>query len=278
MKIALCQMKVVENKRKNINKAISMIERSIEEKADIIVLPEMFNCPYDNKYFRHYAEKINLKGDSQGETVQALVKAARNNKVYIIGGSIPEIDNEGRIYNTSIVINEQGEILNAHRKIHLFDIDVKGKIAFKESDVLTSGDSPTVVSTHWGKIGIMICYDIRFPELSRIMVEKGAKIIFTPAAFNMTTGPSHWETLFKSRALDNQVYMVGVSPARSKESSYVAYGNSLVASPWGKIIGRLDEKEGILFQNIDLEYEEQIREELPLLKHIRRDLYTLKLL
>lgn len=278
MKIALCQMKVVKNKRENINKAISMIERSVEEKADIIVLPEMFNCPYDNKYFRHYAEKINLKGDSQGETVQALVKAARNNKVYIIGGSIPEIDNEGRIYNTSIVINEQGEILNAHRKIHLFDIDVKGKIAFKESDVLTSGDSPTVVSTPWGKIGIMICYDIRFPELSRIMVEKGAKIIFTPAAFNMTTGPSHWETLFKSRALDNQVYMVGVSPARSKESSYVAYGNSLVASPWGKIIGRLDEKEGILFQNIDLEYEEQIREELPLLKHIRRDLYTLKLL
>ncbi|NEZ46217.1 carbon-nitrogen hydrolase family protein [Clostridium niameyense] len=278
MKIALCQMKVVENKGENINKAISMIERSVEKEADMIVLPEMFNCPYDNKYFRHYAEKINLKGDNRGETVQALVKAARDNKVYIIGGSIPEIDTEGRIYNTSIVINKQGEILDVHRKIHLFDIDVKGKIVFKESDVLTSGNTPTVVSTSLGEIGVMICYDIRFPELSRIMVEKGAKIIFTPAAFNMTTGPSHWETLFKCRALDNQVYMVGVSPARCNNSSYVAYGNSLVASPWGEIVGRLDEKEGILFQNIDLKYEEKVREELPLLKHIRRDLYTLKLL
>lgn len=271
-KIALCQMQVEKEKEKNIEKAIEMLTKAKEENCNIAILPEMFNCPYENKYFKSYGEIINE--ENGGKTVKAIKKAAKDLNLYIVAGSIPEIEGD-KVYNTSMVVDNKGALITKHRKIHLFDIDVKGKVTFKESDTLTAGNKITLFDTPWGKLGVMICYDIRFPELSRIMALKGAKIIFTPAAFNMTTGPAHWDTLFKSRALDNQVYMVGVAPARNENSNYISYGNSLISSPWGDIITRLGAEENILFSEIDLNYENKIREELPLLKHIRKDIYSL---
>ncbi len=261
-----------KGKEKKYKKAIEMLTKAKKENCNIAVLPEMFNCPYENKCFKPYGEIINE--ENGGETVKAIKKAAKDLELYIVAGSIPEIEGD-KIYNTSMVFDNKGVLIAKHRKVHLFDIDVKGGVTFKESDTLTAGNKITLFNTPWGKLGVMICYDIRFPELSRIMAVKGAKIIFTPAAFNMTTGPAHWDTLFKSRALDNQVYMVGVAPARDENSNYVSYGNSLIASPWGNILAKLDAKEDILFSEIDLDYESKIREELPLLKHIRKDIYSL---
>ncbi len=272
LKIALCQMQVQKEKKKNIKKAIEMLTKSKKENCNIAILPEMFNCPYENKCFKPYGEIINE--ENGGETVKAIKKAAEDLDLYIVAGSIPEIEGD-KIYNTSMVFDNKGVLIAKHRKVHLFDIDVKGGVTFKESDTLAAGNKITLFNTPWGKLGVMICYDIRFPELSRIMAVKGAKVIFTPAAFNMTTGPAHWDTLFKGRALDNQVYMVGVAPARDENSNYVSYGNSLIASPWGNILAKLDAKEDILFSEIDLDYESKIREELPLLKHIRKDIYSL---
>ena len=148
---------------------------------------------------------------------------ANENNVYILAGSIPEKEGE-KLYNTSYLFDRNGEIIAKHRKMHLFDIDVKGKIRFMESDVLSPGNEVTIAETEFGKIGIGICYDVRFPELARIMVENGALILFYPGAFNMTTGPAHWELLFRSRALDNQVYCVGVAPALNESLSYHSYG------------------------------------------------------
>ncbi len=271
VKIGLCQMMVEKtSKGLNVEKAKNMICKAAKLGAEIVVLPEMFNCPYNNKHFREYAES-SLKD----ETLSMLSEISKEKKIYLIGGSIPEL-HEGKVYNSSFIFNNEGDLIGKHRKMHLFDIDIKNGVKFKESEVLTAGDKVTIVDTKWGKIGVAICYDIRFPELTRIMALKGAKIVFIPAAFNMTTGPSHWETLFKSRALDNQLYMVGVSPARNNNYSYVAYGNSLVVDPWGKVINRLDENEGILMQSIDLDYIDEIRESLPLLKHRRTDLYKLE--
>ncbi|MBD5640144.1 carbon-nitrogen hydrolase family protein [Clostridium botulinum] len=272
LKIALCQIQVQKEKKKNIEKAIEMLTKAKEENCNIAILPEMFNCPYENKYFKPYGEIINE--ENGGETVKAIKKAAKDLNLYIVAGSIPEIEGD-KVYNTSMVVDNKGALITKHRKIHLFDIDVKGGVTFKESDTLTAGNKITLFDTPWGKLGVIICYDIRFPELSRIMAFKGAKIIFTPAAFNMTTGPAHWDTLFKSRALDNQVYMVGVAPARNENSNYISYGNSLIASPWGNIVARLGAEENILFSEIDLDYENKIREELPLLRHIRKDIYSL---
>ena len=269
LKLALCQMNVIDDKEENIKNASLMIAKACKN-ADFIVLPEMFNCPYSNDKFIEYCE---IENDSF--TLNKISSLAKKNNVYILAGSIPEKENEN-LYNTSYLFNKQGEIIAKHRKMHLFDIDVKDQITFKESDVLTAGDEFTIVETEFGKIGIGICYDIRFPELARIMVENGALILFYPGAFNMTTGPAHWELLFRSRALDNQVYCVGVAPALNTEASYHSFGHSIITSPWGEIIAEASEKEEIIFGEIDLSEIKKIREELPLLKNKREDLYEVR--
>ena len=266
VKIALCQMNVIDNKDENLKKASLMIEKACKN-SDFIVLPEMFNCPYSNDKFIEYCEN-----ESDSYTLKKISSLASQNNVYILAGSIPEKEDE-KLYNTSYLFDRKGEIIAKHRKMHLFDIDVKDRITFKESDVLTAGDEFTVVETEFGKIGIGICYDIRFPELARIMVENGALILFYPGAFNMTTGPAHWELLFRSRALDNQVYCIGVAPALNKDASYHSFGHSIITSPWGEVIGEASDKEEIIYGEIDLTEIKKIREELPLLKNKREDLY-----
>ena len=267
IKLSLCQMNVIDNKEDNVKTASLMIDESVSKNADFIVLPEMFNCPYSNDKFIEYGEE-----EKNSYTLNKISLLAKKNNVYILAGSIPEKEN-GKLYNTSYLFDKAGNIIAKHRKMHLFDIDVKGKITFKESDVLTAGDSFTIAETDFGKIGIGICYDIRFPELARVMVENGALILFYPGAFNMTTGPAHWELLFRSRALDNQVFCVGVAPALNKDASYHSFGHSIIASPWGEIIAEASEKENLILCEIDLDEIKKVREELPLLKNKREDLY-----
>ncbi len=270
MKAALLQMSVSESKQQNIEKAISFLEQSKKECADIAILPEMFCCPYATEKFPLYAEQ-------QGDTVwQALSQTAKKLNMYIVGGSMPEKGENGAVYNTCYAFDRKGKQIAKHRKMHLFDINVSGGQYFKESDTLTAGNEITIFHTEFGKIGICICYDIRFTELSRIMALEGANIIIVPGAFNMTTGPAHWEILFRTRALDNQVYTIGVAPARQQYSNYISYGNSIAVSPWGKVLTRLSEKEEIAYCDIDLKEINKVRKQLPILAHRRSDIYTLK--
>ena len=270
MKAALVQMRVDSNKLKNLQIASDSISQAAEQGADMVVLPEMFCCPYHTSNFPIYAEK------EGGPHWQMMSDAAKQNHVYLVAGSMPEKDDNGLIYNTSYAFDREGKQIVKHRKMHLFDIDVKGGQSFKESDTLTAGNQVTVFDTEFCKMGLAICYDFRFPELSRLMVERGAKVIIVPAAFNMTTGPAHWDILFRTRALDNQVYTIGTSPARDERACYVSYANSIVVSPWGDVTMKMDEKEGIKYCELDLERVESVRKQLPLLAHRRRDVYTLR--
>lgn len=268
IKIGLIQMKVENEKEDNLYKAAQLINQICKEDVDLVILPEMFSCPYNTKNFPIYAEE-------EGEyTYKFLSEIAKKNNIYLIAGSIPEKENNN-IYNTSYVFNRQGKKIAKHRKIHLFDIDIKGKQSFKESDTLSAGNKVTVFDSEFGKIGLCICYDFRFPELARLMIDKGAKAIIVPASFNMTTGPAHWHVMFRSRAIDNQVYTIGCSPSRNSDYSYVSYGHSLIVSPFGEIICELDDKENIIICEIDLDYIDKVREDLPLIKHRRNDLYEL---
>ena len=269
IKLALCQMNVVDNKEENIKSAELMINHGVSQNADFIVLPEMFNCPYSNDKFIEYGEN-----EKTSHTLNVISSLASENNVYILAGSIPEKEND-KLYNTSYLFDRNGNIIAKHRKMHLFDIDVKDRITFKESDVLTAGNEFTIAETEFGKVGIGICYDIRFPELARVMVEKGALILFYPGAFNMTTGPAHWELLFRSRALDNQAFCVGVAPALNKDANYHSYGHSIIANPWGEILAQGDYGEKVIISEIDLSEIKKIREELPLLKNKREDLYEI---
>lgn len=261
-------MQVVEDKDKNIANALGMIKKA-SNNADLVILPEMWNCPYETDLFPLYAEERD-----NSPTLDAISKAASNEGVYVLAGSIPE-KHEDKIFNSSFFFDPEGEIIGVHRKIHLFDIDVPDAISFKESLTLTAGDEVTVVDTELGKIGICICYDMRFPELLRLMALEGAELIVVPGAFNMTTGPAHWKSLIKVRAVDNQVYLAAVSPARDEHSSYVAYGHSMVADPWGTVIGEAGSGEEIIYVPIDLSTTEKIRTELPLLQNRRTDIYNL---
>lgn len=269
IKIAAIQMSTVADKMENVRTVKTYLEKIKDENPDFVILPEMFCCPYQTENFPIYAEK------EGGPVWQQLSGYAKQYGIYLIGGSMPEKDAEGNVYNTSYIFDREGKQIGKHRKVHLFDIDVKGGQTFKESDMLTAGDSDTVFDTEFGKIGVMLCFDIRFPELSRMMVNDGAKVIFVPAAFNMTTGPAHWELSFRTRALDNQIYMVGCAPARDVSAGYISWGHSIVTDPWGRVTGMLDENEGILLAELDMDYEEQVREELPLLKSRRKDIYQL---
>ena len=276
IKIALCQMNVVDNKDKNIEKAIQMIKESKKQGADLAVLPEMFNCPYENEKFIEYAEKLE---DSQ--TLKEIAKIAKEENIHVLAGSIPELvkDDENdieSIYNTAVFFDNNGKQLGKHRKMHLFDIDVKGKIYFKESDTLSAGNDFTIINTDLATIGIGICYDIRFVELSRIMALEGAEILIFPGAFNLTTGPAHWELLFRSRALDNQVYAIGVAPALDEDASYNSYGHSIAVNPWGEVIEELDYNEELKIVKIDLDEIKRVREEIPVLRNRRVDLYEIK--
>jgi predicted amidohydrolase len=267
IKLSLCQMKVLDDKESNISRAVEMIERSAINKADVVILPEMFNCPYDNNKFSIYAEDL-----ESGKTIKSISKAAKEFGVCVIAGSIPEYS-ENKLYNTCVAIDNKGNIIGRHRKVHLFDINIPGKIEFKESDTLSPGNDITVVDAGFCKIGIAICYDVRFPEIFRVMALRGAQIVVVPAAFNMTTGPLHWELLMRARAVDNQVFIAAVSPARDENANYVAYGNSIVVDPFAEVLGRLGAEEDILFSNIDLSILYKTRDELPLLRHRRDEIY-----
>lgn len=267
--MALLQTMVYDNKEKNIENAVKFIEKASAEGADFAVLPEMFCCPYENSYFKPYGE------EEGGPAWRAMSDAAKRYGIYIAAGTIPELEGN-KVYNTAYVFDKGGKQTAKHRKMHLFDIDIEGGQYFKESDTFTPGNDVTVFDTEFGRMGVAVCYDIRFPELSRLMALEGAQVIIIPGAFNMTTGPAHWELSFRARALDNQVYTVGVAPARDLDFSYHSYGNSIAVSPWGTVTGRMDEKEGYIITEIDLGYVGKIREQLPLLKHVRGDVYTLK--
>lgn len=268
LKIALVQLKVTANKAANLLNAEKKITEAAKNGAKLIVLPECWNSPYAVTAFPKYAEQI-----PQGETTQFLSKIAKSTSTFLVGGSFPEIDN-GKVYNTSLTFDPQGTLLAKHRKIHLFDIDVPNGVTFKESDTLTPGSTETLVELPgYGKIGVGICYDIRFPELCMRAARKGAFAMIIPGAFNMTTGPAHWELLARSRAVDNQFYVVLDSPARDLDSSYHAWGHSLVANPWGEVITEADENEGIVYADLDPTKVETVRQSVPVYTQRRFDLY-----
>lgn len=266
MRAALIQLLVFADKQKNTDAACEKIRLAAANGADIAILPEMFCCPYQNDCFRPYGES------EHGEVQTALSRLAAELGIYIVGGSIPELEG-ANVYNTSYVYNRQGRQIAKHRKAHLFDIDVAGGQRFKESDTFSPGNAITTFDTEFGTMGLCVCFDLRFEELARCMCLRGAKAIFVPAAFNMTTGPAHWELLFRQRAVDNQCFTVGVSPARDPDASYVAYGNSIAVDPWGSVLVRADEKETILYADLDLSRLEAVRQQLPILSARRTDLY-----
>jgi omega-amidase len=226
--------------------------------ASVVGMPEMWNCPYGNEYFPGYAE------DEGGPSFVFMADLARKHGVYLVGGSVPE-SADGKLYNTSFIFGPDGGLIGKHRKVHLFDIDVAGGPSFKESDTLAPGGSVTTVDTEFGKIGVAVCFDVRFAEMFSEMASAGSHLVVLPAAFTMATGAAHWELLVRSRALDNQFYFAACAPARSDKLKFRSWAHSIIADPWGDLRAAAATEETVIFGEIDLEYMEKIRRELPVI-------------
>lgn len=270
LKIFQAQLKVITEFGPAFEQVEDYCRQAVDAGADMLCLPEMFCCPYETSNFPVYAQP------DGGEMVKKASELAAKYGIYISAGSVPESDEEGRVYNTAYVFGRKGERLAKHRKMHLFDIDVKGGQRFMESETLSAGKDVTLFEADGVRMGLMICYDVRFPELTRLMALGGAKLVLCPAAFNMTTGPRHWELCHRSEAMYNQLFVVATSPCLDVENSYHAWGHSIAVDPWGMVIAQLDEKEGVQITELDLRAVDEAREQIPLLRQRRTDVYRLE--
>lgn len=281
VKLACVQLASGPDKAANLQHAADKVREAAAAGAKIVVLPECFNSPYGCDHFPSYAETLlpSPPTPAQSPSFHALSAMARDNAIYLIGGSIPELalnptTNQKTYYNTSLTFSPTGALLGTHRKIHLFDISIPGKITFKESDVLSPGNSLTLIRLpEYGLIAVAICYDVRFPELATIAARKGCFALIYPGAFNTTTGPLHWRLLGQARAVDNQLYVALCSPARDMSAGYHAWGHSLVVDPMAEVLVEAEEGETIVSAELDGERIEEARRGIPLRDQRRFDVY-----
>ncbi|KAI0110828.1 carbon-nitrogen hydrolase [Nemania sp. FL0031] len=283
IKLACVQLASGADKAANLSHARDKVLEAASAGANLVVLPECFNSPYGCDYFPSYAETLLPSPPSaeQSPSYHALSSMAAEAKVFLVGGSIPEVETgkegeaEGKKYhNTSLIFGPDGALLASHRKVHLFDIDIPGKITFRESDVLTAGNKLTLVDLPgYGRIAVAICYDVRFPELAMIAARRGAFALVYPGAFNLTTGPLHWRLLGQARAMDNQCYVALCSPARDMGATYHAWGHSLIVDPLAQVVVEAEESETIVTWELDATKIDETRKNIPISSQRRFDVY-----
>ncbi|KAL8893568.1 MAG: hypothetical protein Q9192_005138, partial [Flavoplaca navasiana] len=265
------------DKSANLSRARSRVLEAAQQGASLIVLPECFNSPYGCQYFPKYAETLLPSPPSKAKapSFHALSDLAKEANAYLLGGSIPEYETTSdKYFNTSLMFNPKGELIATHRKVHLFDIDIPGKITFKESEILSPGNKLTLVDLpEYGRIALAICYDIRFPELAMIAARKQCFLLLYPGAFNLTTGALHWSLQARARAMDNQVYVGLCSPARDMEASYNAWGHSMVVDPNAAVMTEAGENEEIVYADLVDDKIQETRKGIPLQGQRRFDVY-----
>jgi deaminated glutathione amidase len=260
---AAVQMTASSVKEENLEKAATFVRLAAERGAVLIVLPEVFAWRGPRVDEPAQVEAI------PGLTSERLGELARQYQVYLLAGSFLEKSNEARSYNTSLLLSPEGEILAQYRKIHLFDVDIPGQVRVKESDTKKPGQEVVACTTPLGVFGLSVCYDLRFPELYRGLANRGAEVIFVPSAFTFPTGAAHWEPLLRARAIENQAYIIAPNQIGKNAHGFADYGNSMIIDPWGKVIARAADKECFITAEIDRDYLEKVRKELPCLTHRR---------
>ncbi|MCS6886499.1 MAG: carbon-nitrogen hydrolase family protein [Acidobacteriota bacterium] len=261
MKVAAIQMCSTEDVQANLEKAERFLCLAAKEGATLIALPENF------AYLRSEGEAVTFCDDVGGKIHSFLARLAVELRVDILAGSIPERAQEGKVYNTSALIGSDGQIKAVYRKMHLFDAVLSDGSILHESLSVLAGEDVVLAEVSGVRVGLSICYDLRFPELYRRLVADGAEVIFVPAAFTVTTGRDHWEILLRARAIENQVYVVAPAQYGKHSTKRASYGRSMVVDPWGVVLTQAADKETVIFADLDLDYLRTIRSRMPCLKH-----------
>ena len=268
-KIAACQMRSDRNKDENTKKMKEMVRYAAEQGALLVSLPEYWN------YLGLDSEVVKFAESIPGPTTECLQELASELGIFLHGGSIVEkSEDNSKIYNTTVMIGPDGNILNKYRKLHLAEIHLQdNSTVVLESDNVMSGNSVEVVKTKLGTFGFSICFDMRFPELYRVLFLKGAEIIFVPSAFTMFTGKDHWDILLQARAIENQAYIVAAGQFGARSAEEVYYGRSVIINPWGIILSKAPDEPGVITAEIDLDYLRKVRQSIPCIKCRRADIY-----
>ncbi len=261
-KVAAVQMTSTADVDRNVSRAVRYVRAAAVAGADLIALPENF------AYLRAEGQRIAFQTDLDGELVGSMRDLARETKSHLLLGSIPEaVPRSKRVYNTSVLIGPRGDLLGFYRKLHLFDIRIRGKVTLQESRYVKPGDKPVVIPTRLGRLGLSICYDLRFPELYRRLALRRAQVLFVPAAFTAYTGPHHWLPLLRARAIENQCWVVAPAQVGRHSVDRRSHGETVVIDPWGAVVGRKLRGQGWIDAEIDLGQVDRIRRGLPCLQH-----------
>jgi len=248
----------------NLRRAERSIARAAREGAHLVALPENF------AFLRREGEPVPVVQGLDGEIVSRMREAARASSVWLLLGSFPERrPGRRKFHNTSVLLDPAGTIAGMYRKIHLFDVTIPGKVDLRESRTVSAGDSPTAVRTPLGCLGLSICYDLRFPELYRRLALAGAEVLFVPSAFTAFTGESHWISLLRARAIENQAWVVAPAQTGIHHPGRESFGHTAVVDPWGQVVVELGRRPGIAYADIDLNLVTRVRREMPCLRHVR---------
>jgi|ABSO01.1.fsa_nt_gi Predicted amidohydrolase len=264
MKITVIQLNASNDKRHNLDKALRLLDSAVKaDHPDLVVLPEMVACisasPAD---LRASAETL-----AEGEAYRAFGEAARLHNVNLHIGSMMERDGD-QIYNCSLVFGRDGSLLAKYRKIHRFDVVFADGTELKESKLVGRGDEVVCVDIEGVRVGLSICYDLRFPELYRALVDKGADLIVAPSAFTFETGAAHWEVLLRARAIETQTYVVAPGQIGTfGEGKYRNFGHSMIVDPWGQVVAQVSNVEGHATAAFDRSYLQNVRARMPLREH-----------
>jgi predicted amidohydrolase len=261
---AVVQMRSGEDKEANLSSAIRWVERAAQRGAKLIALPELFNCLCQPQVMVANAEAI------PGPTSEAMSALAARLHVTLLAGSIAERSADpGRVFNTSLLFGPDGIELGRYRKIHLFDIDLPGQVTHKESQWFAPGEEVVHVETPLGRLGMTVCYDLRFAELYRRLADVPIDILLVPAAFTLATGRDHWEALLRARAIENQAYVIAPDQWGQQPPSIPTFGHSMIVDPWGTVTATVPDGEGVAVAEIDHARIAQVRKSLPALEHRR---------
>jgi nitrilase len=263
---AVIQMNAREDLKANLTEAERLVREAVSKGAELAVLPENFAyCGPDPGKLEHAED---LEGDGPIMTMARKLAAELN--LHLIVGGVPErTDDPRKVHNTSALIRPDGTATGVYRKMHLFGVSLPGRAGISESDTMKPGDEVVVADTPWGPMGMSICYDLRFPELYRLMVERGARILAVPAAFTDLTGKAHWELLVRARAVENLCFVVAANLWGHHFGDRASWGHSLIVDPWGDVLARMDEGAGVAVARLDPEQIENRRQILPALDNRR---------
>lgn len=263
-RVAVVQVTSTEDIQANLRQAEGLVRRAVAAGAELVALPENVG------FLRHsatepYAEPID------GPIAEHFRRLARELGCWLLVGSLPEqSESPEKAYNTSLLFDGSGELAARYRKLHLFDIEIPGRESHRESDRVKAGGEVVTCDTPFGRLGLTICYDLRFPELYRALTLQGAEVIFVPAAFTLTTGKDHWLPLLRARAIENQVYIVAPGQFGYHGGKRTSYGHSVIIDPWGIVLAQVGDQPGFAIAELDRAQQRAIRQQIPCLGHRHR--------